>query len=67
VYIIIDWTFFINYDNKLYLMLLVCALNALDTSYLVSWISEDNFKFIIKQCNEIYLDKELKEYLTIFL
>ena len=59
--IIIDCTFFINYDNKFYIMFLICALtcalNALEIPYSVLLISDENFKVIIKQYNEIHSDK----------
>ena len=59
--IIIDCTFFINYENKFYIMFLICALtcalNALEIPYSVLLISDENFKVIIKQYNEIHSDK----------
>ena len=60
--IIIDCTFFISNENKFYFMFLIsaltCALNALEIPYLVSLISDENFKVIIKDYdNEMHSNK----------
>ena len=71
VNILIDCSYYISDENKIYNMYLVCAitfaLNALEIPFTISLVSDEKFKIILKKFDESYSKESLQKVLDCLL